>query len=38
MGVFDEELHMFGDVYVDDDGGIILYVKLQVVQVFKSKS
>lgn len=38
VGVFDEKLHMFGDMNVDDDGCIIFDVKLQVVEIFKSKS
>lgn len=38
MSVFDEELHMFGDMDVDDDGCVVLDIELQVVEVLNRVS
>jgi len=33
VGIFDEELHVLGYVAMDDDGGVVLEVKLEVIEV-----
>jgi hypothetical protein len=33
VGVLDKEFHVFGNVYVNDDGGVVLDIELKVVQI-----
>ena len=35
MSILDEEVHMLGDMNVDDDRRIVLHIKLQIVEIFE---
>lgn len=35
MSILDKEVHMLGDMNMDDDWSIILHIELQIVEIFK---
>ncbi len=38
MSILDEKLHMFGNVNMNDNGGIIFNVELEIVEILQSKT
>ena len=38
MGVLDKKFHILRDMDVDDDRGVVLNIKLQIVEVFNTIS